>query len=699
LPKYWIHLDNPMPLAFHNSIQKALADRQLQNALDRHSRRHRDARPLVLASLPEDLPVMRQRAHRMRAEVIANLDGYLEQFIRAVQANGVIVHRAADAAQAVEIIRKIASQQHARVIAKSKSMVSEEIFLNQALEADGLQVVETDLGEYIIQLRGERPSHIVAPSIHLNRDEVAETFHHKLGMPITNDIPTLTAAARQALRQVFLSADIGISGVNMGVVESGTLCIITNEGNARMVTSLPPVHIALMGIERLVPTLDDLALVLSLLPRSATEQKITVYTSLIHAPSNLPGINPVERHLVLLDNGREAMRRSPLEEALYCIRCGACLNICPVFRAIGGHAYVDRNGQSSTYTGPIGSVISPGLLGYAEFGHLARASSLCGACKEVCPVDIDLPRLLLRVRAGSLPVEPAGLTAGPPRPQPNVPTALAWGLRFFTWMAARPRIYSGLQRTAGKFSRLLPASSGWMRLPAFTGWGLSKNFPRPAARPFRDRFTGSASHAPQPPVETPASRPPADHPADLPALSHPLQPARLPDAHLVERFEAEFTALGGIFTRCRQTELPTLLLDALRQRGIDAIQSWDSEHLPPGLVNFLHENGVSLTVTPDPGLHAGLTGVLAAAAETGTLALALAPGRPLTASLLPEVHLAVLRAGDIYADFGSLLKLPQVRQASSAVLISGPSRTADIEMTLTVGVHGPGNVMVYCLVD
>ena len=274
------------------------------------------------------------------------------------------------------------------LIAKSKSMVSEEIELNHALEKEGIEVVETDLGEYIVQLRHERPSHIITPAAHLRKEQVGELFHEKLGIPYTVDIPTLTATARKVLREVFLTADIGLSGVNFGVAETGGICVVTNEGNGRMVTTLPPVHIALMGMERIVPNLDDLALMLSLLPRSATGQKLTVYTQLLHKP-----FADQQRHIILLDNGRTRLRNSPLKESLYCIRCGACLNACPVFRELSGHAYIGSDLSIAPYPGPIGSVISPGLLG-ENYVQLAQASSLCGACKEVCPVDIDLPKLL-----------------------------------------------------------------------------------------------------------------------------------------------------------------------------------------------------------------------------------------------------------------------------------------------------------------
>ena len=326
-------------------------------------------------------------------------------------------------------------------------MVSEEIELNHALEKEGIEVIETDLGEYIVQLRHERPSHIITPAVHLRKEQVGELFHEKLGIPYTVDIPTLTATARKVMREVFLTADIGLSGVNFGVAETGGMCVVTNEGNARMVTTLPPVHIALMGMERLVPNLDDLALMLSLLPRSATGQKLTVYTQLLHKP-----FADQQRHIILLDNGRTRLRNSPLKESLYCIRCGACLNACPVFRELSGHAYIGSDLSIAPYPGPIGSVISPGLLG-ENYVQLAQASSLCGACKEVCPVDIDLPKLLTRVRAGQSP-SPSGRGAQGVRAERDFPPRQDLVLQIFARVATHPMAVCAFTKIclAGNFS-------------------------------------------------------------------------------------------------------------------------------------------------------------------------------------------------------------------------------------------------------
>jgi L-lactate dehydrogenase complex protein LldF len=471
-----------MPDSFHLKIRAAIANPNLQAALDANAERRIAGRETALSSLPEDPALFRQRAHDLRARTIANLDGYLGEFIQNARANGMVVHQAADSRQAVQIVMEIARRNDVRLVAKSKTMVGEEIELNQALEEASLQVVETDLGEYIVQIRQERPSHIITPAVHLRREEVGRTFHEVLGVPMTTDIPEMTAAARKVLRQTFLTADMGISGVNFAVAETGTLCLVTNEGNGRMVTTLPRLHVALMGIERLVPKLEDLALVLALLPRYATGQKISVYTSLLNGPRRPGDVDgPLERHIVLVDNGRRAVQNSPLSDILMCIRCGSCLNACPVFRELGGHAYSGRDGRPVPYPGPVGSVVSPALFGQAEFGGLARASSLCGACKEACPVDIDLPKLLLRVRAG-------GLELSPQRARATIPGSLQWALKGFTWIATRPALFHAAVSLAGFASRLLPPFSGWLRAPAFTGWGYSKDFPNPAVRPFRARW-------------------------------------------------------------------------------------------------------------------------------------------------------------------------------------------------------------------
>jgi L-lactate dehydrogenase complex protein LldF len=666
------------PSIFKNRIRTALANQNLQGALDTNSENRIRARKSAAESLPEDLQVMRQRAHNLRSDVIANLDDYLDQFIKKVQSNGFIVHRAADAQEAVDLVIDIAQQKGAKLIAKSKTMVSEEMGLNDSLEAAGIKAVETDLGEYIVQLRGEHPSHIISPAVHLRRDQVGEIFHEKLGIPLTTDIPTLTNTARAALRQTFLNADIGITGVNVGVAETGSLCIVTNEGNARMVTTLPKTHIALMGIERLVPDMNGLALVLYLLPRSATGQKISVYTQLVHSPRRDGEIDgSEERHLILLDNGRSKLRGTPLNDILLCIRCGACLNACPVFREIGGHSYVGNQGQFTPYSGPIGSVLSPGLFGQKEFGHLAQASTLCGACKEACPVDIDLPTLLLRVRAKE---DDSGNTDKPVR----------LGLRLFTWMSTSAWRFAAAQKLAGVFGGLLSPRSSWMRLPAMTGWGFSKDFPRPAGKTFRERWEergikGNKGIGLEKTTQVDEQ------------LFKDQKSGKQPFSKNIDRFRDEFTALGGKFTACTQADLPKKISTLLQEKGISEVMAWESDQLPEGFVEELHNARIRLDHGSHPQIRAGITGVAAACAETGTIIITSGSGRPLSTSLLPEIHIAILRESDIYENLPQVFELREVQEAASVSLISGPSRTADIEMTLTIGVHGPGEIYVFCV--
>lgn len=379
---------------FNARGRAALKDEFLHDSLAMAQTRLAGSRTAALAALP-DAPELRERAYAIKQDVIAHLDTYLERLADAVERAGGHVHFANDGADAIAYISDIVARRGARTIVKSKSMATEEIELNHRLEElhPGLEIVETDLGEWIIQLRGEPPSHIIAPAVHLNRFQVAETFSQVAGEPVPPDLEDLMQFARRRLRQKFLAAEIGISGANFAIAETGTIVMVTNEGNGRLVTSLPPVHIAVVGMEKLLPRVADLAVFLQLLARSGTGQKMTVFTNLITGPRR-PGETdgPEEFHLVLLDNGRSQILGTEFDEALYCIRCGACLNVCPVYRQVGGHVY------GSTYSGPIGAVITPLLKGDAAAKDLPNASSLCGACWEACPVGIPLHDLLLKLR-------------------------------------------------------------------------------------------------------------------------------------------------------------------------------------------------------------------------------------------------------------------------------------------------------------
>jgi len=464
-------------LAFHRRIDSALADARLRQALALTTGRLAGGRAGAFGALP-DAEACRDEARRARAAAVARLDSHLDQFARAAEARGCTIHWAETAADARRIITGIARERGIRLAVKSKSMATEEIELNEALEHAGVRVVETDLGEFVVQLGGDRPSHIITPIIHRSRRDVAALFQEKLGAAPADvaDIPAMTALARRVLRAEFLQAGMGISGVNLAVAETGSLCVVTNEGNGRLTTTLPRVHVALLGLERIVPTAADLAAVLTVLARSATGQASSVYTNVMTGPRRRSGgpdgpgtgepDGPEELHLVILDNGRSRLLGTPLAEILYCVRCGACLNVCPVYRLVGGHAY------GGVYPGPVGSVVMPGLHGVEEWSELAHASSLCGACRDVCPVKIDLPHLLLAVRR-----EAAGGRLAPLWVRAAMPIYAA--------VATRPRLYRWAGRAAARLARAVQ-HEGWItRLPGPLGaWTASRDFPAPAARSF-----------------------------------------------------------------------------------------------------------------------------------------------------------------------------------------------------------------------
>src|SRR5262249_36419872 len=357
------------------------------------------------------------------------------------------IHWARDAAEANEIVKRLAYERDARLVVKSKSMTTEEIHLNTALEGAGVEALETDLGEYIIQLAGETPSHIIAPAIHKTRHQIAQLFVDRLGISPTDDIAMLTVTARRVLRKKFAAADIGVSGVNFGVAETGTILILENEGNIRLTTSLPKTHIAVMGIEKVIPRFADLDVFLKLLPRSGTGQHLTAYQSMLTGTKrSATAEGPEEMHIVLMDNGRSRMLSHPVtRQSLACIRCGACLNACPVYQQIGGHAY------GSVYPGPIGAVITPQLIGITKAAQLPYASSLCGACREVCPVKIDIPALLLHLRAEVVEGTSIGSTDHHGPVKRKFSERLAFRLYAFTW--SRPKLYEWGARIARLFQR------------------------------------------------------------------------------------------------------------------------------------------------------------------------------------------------------------------------------------------------------
>lgn len=373
----------------------AIANADLRSAVALATTRAYDKRMIALFEHSSAHgEAIRQQAAEAKRRALRNLPDLLEKAENNLTANGFNVSWAIDAAEARQHVLDIIQQHQGRLVSKSKSMLTEEISLNAALEAANLRVIETDLGEFIIQLNNEPPSHIIAPVIHKTKAQIRDIFVRELNMTPTDDAGEMVAFARQTLREHFVGADIGISGANFIIAETGSLCLVMNEGNGRMCTSLPKVHIALVGIEKVIETLEDYATLDQVLTRSGTGQKLTVYTNIINGPRRAGETDgPEHVHIIFVDNGRSDVYATKYSEALACIRCGACQNACPVYRNVGGHSY------GWVYGGPIGAVLTPLLGGLENAAPLPHASSLCGSCKQVCPVDIDLPRMLLDLRA------------------------------------------------------------------------------------------------------------------------------------------------------------------------------------------------------------------------------------------------------------------------------------------------------------
>lgn len=462
----------PRTEQFQDLSRKALQDTSLRKAIRTANVSFQSSRHRAIDSLAE-WETLRTYGSEAKGRAIDDLPTCLESFEEKFTARGGRVHWAETGADASAIVARLLKEKGARRIVKSKSMVTEEIGLNAALEADSFRVVETDFGEYIIQLAGETPSHIITPAIHKSRGDIAKLLHEKIGSAADADIPEMTAAARAALREEFLTADAGISGGNFLVADTGTLVIVENEGNARMTTTVPPLHIAVVGIEKVLPQLADLAPLLRLLCRSATGQSISSYVSFIGGPrSEVEPDGPTEVHVILLDAGRSALWADPEgRQALRCIRCGACLNFCPVYERIGGHAY------GWVYPGPIGAVLTPQYVGLEQASDLPQASSLCGRCEEVCPVKIPLPDLLLKGRAQ--------VVESTPRPWSE-----KLGMKVFATLVGS----SFLWRLALFFGRLFYGRGGraisWLPGPLKI-WKRARELPRASGPSFRRRWSAS----------------------------------------------------------------------------------------------------------------------------------------------------------------------------------------------------------------
>ncbi|MCH7626424.1 MAG: iron-sulfur cluster-binding protein [Chloroflexi bacterium] len=421
---------------------------------------------------------LQDRGRAIKAHTIENLDYYLEMAERTVTAAGGHVYFAHDADAAARYVVDLAKSKGVKIAIKGKSMVSEEMGLNKRLELEGIEPVETDLGEYIIQLADETPFHIIAPAIHKSREDVSDLFQEKLGTPPYEEIDDLAREARGQLREKFIQADMGITGANFIVAETGTLVLVTNEGNGRMCTSMPKIHIAITGMEKIVPSMEDMGIFLRLLIRSATGQKISSYVTTVTGPRAADDEDgPEEFHLVIVDNGRSRLLADPqLREALYCLKCGACLNACPVYRKVGGHAY------GWVYPGPIGAIISPVMTNLSDAKDLPYASSLCGACREACPVKINIPRMLLYLRNQ--------LAEGGSQPEHKSSSFLE-RMAFRGWRLSLSSAFA--LRVAGGLARLLQmpfVRDGTIRRlpPPLSGWTKYRTLPALAKRPFRKRW-------------------------------------------------------------------------------------------------------------------------------------------------------------------------------------------------------------------
>ena len=422
---------------------------------------------------PDHFETLREAARAIRQRSVEQMDVLIERFEREATARGATVLFAETTEEARALILEICRRHEVKKAVKSKSMVSEEAGLNEALISAGIETVETDLGEYIIQLAGEPPSHIIAPAVHKSKDEVSDLFLKHHGGPRKTDIPEMTMEARAELRRHFLTADLGISGGNFLVAETGSGVIVTNEGNGRMVTTLPRVHVCLTGVEKVIPTLEDLSTLLRALTRSATGQHISNYVSCFtgpRRPGDLEG--PEHLYFVLVDNGRSELVGSELQDMLRCIRCGACMNHCPVYKTVGGHAY------GWVYPGPMGSVLTPAFTGVANAPDLPQAATLCGACSVVCPVKIPLPELLRKLRERQVD---QGLRPWHERA----------GIRIWSWLAQRPRLYAFAASLGVRVLGLLSNRDGMIAsFPFGSGWTQARNggryMPAPTGRTFRE---------------------------------------------------------------------------------------------------------------------------------------------------------------------------------------------------------------------
>jgi L-lactate dehydrogenase complex protein LldF len=708
-------------VSFPSAASVALRDSQLRRNLAKATGTIREKRAGVVGELP-DWAELRAAGRALKDASLASLDDQLVALESAVAAAGGRVHWAKDGTEGCSIVAEIARSHGVDEVVKVKSIVTDEIGLNQALAAAGVRAVETDLAELIIQLGDDSQSHILVPAIHKNRSEIRELFARELDLPSLTDEPeALCEAARLHLRRKFLDARMGISGANFAVAETGTVCVFESEGNGRMCTTLPDVLVTVMGVEKLVPSWRDMEVFLQLLPRSSTGERMNPYTSFWTGVR--PGDGPREFHLVLLDNGRTDVLADEVgRQALRCIRCSACLNVCPVYSRTGGHAY------ESVYPGPIGAILTPQLHGLREGRSLPWASSLCGACYEVCPVEIDIPRVLVHLRGRVVDSEPGW------KPEKAAMRAM------YRAFSSR-RAYERAQRVARLGSRPLGRRGRIERLPwPLSGWTSTRDLPTPPEESFRDWWRrergGSAKAAVQPAPATESLRG-----AGLPELLRSTCRAskKAPDRGFGDTGTTRDTILGAIRSALADRPVTVEVPRAYRRRSDrsreellalfaervgeyratvrivaagelrEALSELCGERearrlaVPKDIPDDWRPEGLELV--PDTGLSphdlddldGALTGCAIGIAETGTIVLDGGPAQGRRAlTLVPDYHLCVIAEEQVVGLVPEAVERlePAVREGRPLTFVSGPSATSDIELNRVEGVHGPRTLHV-----
>lgn len=668
---------------FRAASSAAVADQRLQDAVKTVTNLLSANRARAVAEYP-GFEALRSWGREKKLEVSADLEHQAKRFSARVEALGGVVHRARNAEDVGRIVEEIARRRGIRRAVKSKSMTAEEVGLNHFLEAVGVEVTETDLGEFIIQLAGEKPSHILAPAIHRSREEISQLFSEQIGAPEGLDAKGLVDHARAFLRQRFLRAEMGITGANFAIAETGTLVLVTNEGNGRMCTSLPPVHVALVGIDKVLPKAADLPGFLTLLTRSASGQAISSYVTMTSGPRRAgDGEGPEELHVILLDNGRSAVAAGPLREMLHCLHCSSCLNHCPVYRSVGGHAW------ESPYPGPMGSVFSSLVWGQQTYPDLADACTLCGRCAEVCPVKIPLPDFHLCLRryhpgAGAKNRLFSTVTG----------SAIAWPTPYRIGMKAARRLLRA--KVTVPLAKSFSASA--------RAWMACRELPQPEPGPsFRHWLQTQGNRTRSAAESLPAGvilGPPA-------VAAAPTATTTAPEsllAQYVARAEAAGTQVRIFPRQDLASNLETLLdIEAVAAAALPAA-GWPQGMREEMLSLFARRD--CRVVAPLPQAGGGLwdrdalaevtLGVLygpAFLADSGSLIVVSGTGMGTLASLLPDISLVITEAANLVESFGTYLEQKSGPWAARTTLVSGPSRTGDIPGSMTIGVHGPRKVM------